>query len=234
VTSSSVSPQTSVTLSCRDFQQRERVRLYWDSTGGTSIASFVTDTKGSGATSLKIPNTPGGTHGLIAMGSNSGQVVTMPMVVKTSLSLSPTSGKAGTRVTVTFRGYKAGETIAIYWYVNANKTTAIVKNISASSTGTAKYTFKAPTGTAGEHRVDGRGSLKSRADAKFTLTGVKSASVKEASEPAPRATTTRAESVGEPTTTPRKMPTPASTPPPTAVPEPTEAPTSVPEETLSG
>lgn len=235
VSNGSAVPQATVTLSCRDFQPRERVRLYWDSTSGASITSFVTDTTGSGEATVKIPNTPGGTHGLIAKGAQSGQVVTTPMVVKASLSLSPTSGKAGTRITVTFRGYKAGETIAIYWYIDANKTTAIVKNITASSTGTAKYTFKALAGTAGEHRVDGRGSQKSRANAMFTLTGVTSASVEEASEaPAAPAAQPRAESVDEPTKTPRKMPTPA----PTVTSEPTEPstplPTQAPEETPTG
>lgn len=226
-------PQTSVTLNCRNFQPRERVRLYWDSTSGTSIASFVSDTNGSGATSVKIPNTPGGTHGLIAKGAQSGQVVTTPMVVKASLTLYPTSGKAGTLITVTFRGYKAGETIAIYWYVSATKTTAIVKNITASSTGTAKYTFKAPKGTAGEHKVDGRGSQKSRANAKFTLTGVTSASVNEASEEAPRATATRSVPVEEPSA-PRKIPTPVPTSQPTAIPEPTEPPTQTPTPAPTG
>jgi subtilisin family serine protease len=212
ISKSSVIPQDEVTLTCKNFGPRERVRVYWDSTSGASLGSFTSSSSGSGSVTVEIPNTPGGTHGLVLEGAKTDQVVTAPITVKASLTISPTSGKAGTRITVTFRGYKPGESIAIFWYVDSGKSTAIVKNITASSTGTAKYTFKAPAGTAGQHKVDGRGSLKSRASAMFTLTGVKSSSVDEpVNEPA-AAPTTRpqptAAPIQEPTKTPRRLPTP--------------------------
>jgi hypothetical protein len=209
-----------ITLTCKNFSPRERVRIYLDSTSGSALGSFTASTSGSGSVTVEIPSAPGGTHGLIAEGAQSGQVASAALTVKASMTLSPTSGKAGARITVTLRGYKAGESIAIFWYVNADKTTAIVKNITASSTGTAKYVFKAPDGTKGKHKIDGRGSLKSRATADFTLTTSTSSNAVEEPAAAPTTAPTGAPQPTsapdqpsapppDPTKTARRMPTPA-------------------------
>jgi hypothetical protein len=147
------------------------VRIYWNSPDTSSITSFVSATDGSGQAIVKIPTVPGGQYSLIVKGSRSGRIVTLPVRVKPSLTLSPKSGSRGSGVTVTFRGYQPGEVISLHWYISSTKAKVITRSITASASGTASYTFKVPTdATAGSHKVDGRGALGSRASATFRVT----------------------------------------------------------------
>lgn len=205
-----------VKVTCQGFASAERIRFHWDSTSKTSFASAVADEQGSAVINIKIPVTPGGPHKLIGKGAVQGKTTTIAMSVRPSVSLSPKTGPRGTRVTVTFRGYRAGETITLVWYVSGTSTKTISKSIKAASNGTVKYTFSVPTGTAGGHKVEGRGSLKSKSSSTFTLTIVSSTAI---DEPAPVNTPLPA-----PTRQPTLAPPPDSTPIPDSTPEPPVAP----------
>jgi hypothetical protein len=168
---SSVAVGKNITLTCTFFQPRERVRVYWNSASSSSIASFVASTDGSGQVVVKIPKVAGGAYPVIVKGASSGRVVTLTATIKASVALSPASGRAGSRVTATFQGYKPGETITLVWFVDSSKTTVLTRTITAKADGTASYRFRVPSGAApGGHKVEGRGSAKSRGSATFTVT----------------------------------------------------------------
>lgn len=168
---SSVIVGESSTLTCRFFGPRERVRIYWNTTDRSAIASFVSATDGSGQTTVKIPSVPGGKYSLIVTGGKSGRSVTLAVRVKPSMTLSPASGAKGKRVTVTLRGYQPGEVISLHWYVSSSKAKVITRTITASASGTASYRFTVPADASkGNHKVDARGGLGSRANATFKVT----------------------------------------------------------------
>jgi hypothetical protein len=192
----------SVTLSCNFFAAGQTISVFWDSASTAPLGAGVVGSNGSSTVAFKIPVTPGGAHTLIAKGSASSVTVRIAMTVRGSVSLSPKTGPSGTRVTVTFRGYRVGERIKIVWYVTSATTKTMAIDIRAATNGTVKYTFTAPDGTAGGHKVEGQGTLKSKASATFTLT--------------------IAASTGVELPPPVKTPIPAPTRQPTATPPPVE------------
>jgi hypothetical protein len=207
-------------LTCNYWASQEKIRFYFDSTRNTSFASVVTNASGSATVEITIPTLPGGAHDLIGKGSKRAKSTTIEMTIKPSVSLSPKSGTDKTRVTVTFRGYKSREVITLVWYVNDKTFKTIARGIRTASDGTARYTFKVPTGPTGGHKVEGRGDQRSKTSAKFTVTGVGKASIDEPvapKTPVPAPTRHPTAVIVEPTTTPTEPPTPTWAP--TPVPE---------------
>jgi hypothetical protein len=116
-----------------------------------------------------VPLAPGGSHKLLLRGTRNGKVVAVSVRVRPSITLSPTSGPAGTRVRVTFRGYRAGEAITLRWYVNSRTVVEITTEITTDGDGTVSYSFRTPRDARrGTHKIEGAAS--SRASAKFTVT----------------------------------------------------------------
>jgi hypothetical protein len=218
----SVTVGTKITLNCNYWEPKEKIRFYWDKTTNTSFASVVVGSNGTAKLDVTIPALTGGAHDLIGKGSKKGKTSTNAMTIKASLLLSPKSGTVNTRVTVTFQGYRSGESITLVWYVDSKTTKKLKQDLKAGKDGTIKYTFKVPSGgAAGTHKVEGQGNQKSKASANFTQSGTSSASIEE-----PRATKT-------PKPAPTRRPTavsPEPTPIPTFPPMPTIAPTPTPEE----
>jgi subtilisin len=219
----SVTVATKVKLTCSYWAAQERIRFSFDRVSSTSIASVVTNSNGTAEIEIVIPAIPGEAHSLLGRGSRYGKITTIAMTIKPSVRLSPKSGTSNSIVTATFRGYKAGEVITLVWYVTDTSTKTIARNIIAARDGTVKYTFKVPAGTSGTHKVEGRGNLKSKASATFTLSNISSSSIDEpAATKTPKPAPTRRPTEVIPIPIPTLAPTPtvASTPTPEGSPEP--------------
>lgn len=186
-----------MTVTCSGFQTGETVRFTWDSSSGKTLDSETAGDGGAATGKFRAPETPGGAHKIVVSGLSSGGRIDLNVTVKPSVSLSPKTGESGDKVTVTLRGFKAGEIIDLKWYVTSTSTKTVKRGVVASSLGTIKTTFNVPSGAAnGSHKVDARGRGGSRAYATFTVSGASAASVEE---PTVR-----------PTRTPRPEPTPES------------------------
>jgi len=159
---------------------------------------------------ITIPAAPGGLHDVLSKGATSGQLATKTIRIKPSLVLAPTSGTSNTRIAVTFNGFLPGEVIELRWYVTSGTIKTIKTGLKADARGTVKYTFKVPSGqTNGKHKVEGVGSLKSKASVNFTLSGVTTASVdKEANS----VSVDEQPDQPKPTRTPRPTRVPTETP----------------------
>ena len=162
---------TKSTVACTGFRAGERVQIYWDTTGARALGSFTADGAGAGTGSFAFPEAPGGNHIVVARGDTSKRSVQIPVTVKPRATLSLTSGPKGARTTYILTGFKPGELVDIRWFSSASSSTLLVPNLVASQRGTVIYTFNVPADTAGSHKVEGRGGLKSSASAAFTLTG---------------------------------------------------------------
>src|SRR5438445_1474394 len=85
-----------------------------------------------------------------------------------SISLNPTSGPAGTTVTVTGSNFTANSGITISYDGTAVATTP--GTITASSSGGFSAAFTVPTSAAGSHTVNAKDAASNSASAQFTVT----------------------------------------------------------------
>lgn len=88
---------------------------------------------------------------MIAQGATSARQASQTYTVDSSLTLFSTSGKVGAFVSVTLKGYGAGETVNLTW------DGAPLKSVTTSTTGTASTWFTAPEAVTGNHTVTGTG-----------------------------------------------------------------------------
>lgn len=81
----SSSPRTSITATGSGYQASESVKLYWDSTSGTALATATADAKGNISQTVSLPAsaTPG-PHSLIGVGQTSNTSFTAPVSIDTS------------------------------------------------------------------------------------------------------------------------------------------------------
>jgi hypothetical protein len=155
-----------VTASLTGFGAGESVNLVWD--GTAALKTVTVSATGSASTTLTIPEAVQGGHVVNASGAN-GFSATVPFAIVPSLDLSSTSGRVGTTVTVTLRGFAAGEALALRWYDAATTATDVASAV-ASTKGSALATFVVPEATIGGHTVEAAGSAGNLDTATFTVT----------------------------------------------------------------
>jgi hypothetical protein len=199
------------TVSCRGFLEGESVSLFWNSTGGSALASGVAGSGGVIALSAQAPETVGGRHKAIAQGERSGKRVSLTVTVEARIVLSPKSGAGGSQVGVTLTGFRKGEVVSLRFYTGSRYVT-VRQSVTAGANGSAGFTFTVPGGaTASSHKVEARGNAGSRPATTYEVTVVAAASADD----------------DPPATPPPPSPTavpPTSTPvPPTATAQPPES-----------
>ncbi|HYK27590.1 MAG TPA: kelch repeat-containing protein, partial [Streptosporangiaceae bacterium] len=112
---------------------------------------------------------PGGTVLVAGGGKNSDSppTATAEFYTTTVMSLNPTSGPAGTQVTVTGSGFYAHETVTVSWNGQA-----VLAHVKTSPSGTFATKITIPQSPAGASTVSARGSRSfAGASAMFTVTG---------------------------------------------------------------
>jgi len=132
------------------FDANERVAVVVD---GTQIGMATTDNIGGFTTSLFVPtSTPPGCGGnvLEAIGQTSGVKVYASYfcaVFNYPITISPTSGPAGTSVTITGAKFTPNALIYISWSETIGGAPTGIGSVTASPTGTFTITVTAPTCT---------------------------------------------------------------------------------------
>jgi hypothetical protein len=180
-----ISPSTGpagsqVTLACRGFDPAEQVDVSFGATvlttakataGGQIAASFAVPSGFAGST---IP----GRHDIFqAKGRQSGKLASATFTVaaapaKATCAVAPTTGLAGSRVTLSCRGFAGSERVDVTFGAE------VLATAKARSGGELEASFAVPSGFAGSHypgrkdtfRAKGRQSGKV-ASATFTVTG---------------------------------------------------------------
>lgn len=137
------------------FVAGESVKLYWDTTSGTPLATATASSTGSFTQAFFVPQTPGGAHTVIAVGQTSGQRAQAPVTIRASSFLSIGYGNPGDSVTLTGYGFTAGETVQVRW---GSTSGAVVASGSAGATGSTTIPFTVPNVAAGNVAVYGVGA----------------------------------------------------------------------------
>ena len=169
-----------VTLSCRGFAPSERVEVTFSATvlatakataGGQVAASFAVPSGFAGST------IPGRKDTFQAKGRQSGKAASATFTVAnpakaTSCVLSPTKGLAGSRVTLSCRGFAPSEQVAITFGAE------VLASAKATAGGQVTARFAVPSGFAGSHypgrkdRFQAKGGQSGTvASGTFTVTG---------------------------------------------------------------
>ncbi|HWK79456.1 MAG TPA: SH3 domain-containing protein, partial [Thermomicrobiales bacterium] len=143
----------SVSVSGSGYTSGETVRIYWNSTSSSPLAT-VTASGGSFSATITVPETPRGSYQVIARGASSGKQESSPFSVSPSLSRTPTGGPAGTQVSVTGRGYGANEQVQLRW---GNTSGQILGTFTTNALGTGTTTIVIPAANVGSYDYVGTG-----------------------------------------------------------------------------
>jgi parallel beta helix pectate lyase-like protein len=184
---------TRVTVTCTGFQSGELATVRWD---GALVASFTAGSTGAGKVTFSAPRSVTGRHLVKAVGDKGTSVPSRGFVIAPSLSLSPTGGVIGQKITATMRGFGAGEVVTLRFRTAPGSSRTVARNIVASSTGTASASFLVPSGSVGKYSIEAVGSLGGFASAPFTrifgTAEIPTATPTATATPSPTATSTPA------------------------------------------
>jgi hypothetical protein len=168
-----------VTLSCRGFAPSERVEVTF---GATVLATAKATAGGQVAASFAVPSgfagstIPGRKDTFQAKGRQSGKAASATFTVanpaKATCVLSPAKGLAGSRVTLSCRGFAPSEQVAITFGAE------VLASAKATAGGEVAARFVVPSGFAGSHYPGRKDTFQAKgrqsgrvASGTFTVTG---------------------------------------------------------------
>ena len=158
---------TTVAVSGTKFAANTRITIKFDSNTVTTNPSTITSSSsGSFSATFTVPSSASlGSHTItVTDGTNT---VSATFNVGAAITLSPTSGAAGTTITVLGSGFGANRQITIKF--DSNTVTTNPSTITTSSSGTFSASFAIPAGTTtGSHTVSATEGTKT-ASATFTV-----------------------------------------------------------------
>jgi hypothetical protein len=168
-----------VTLSCRGFAPSERVEVTF---GATVLATAKATASGQVAASFTVPSgfagstIPGRKDTFQAKGGQSGTAASVTFTVaspaKATCVLSPITGLAGSRVTLSCRGFAGSERVDVTFGAE------VLAAARATAGGEVAARFAVPSGFAGSHYPGRKDTFQAKgrqsgmvASATFTVTG---------------------------------------------------------------
>ena len=182
---------TTFVLSGTGFNAGESVSIAVTAPNGSTVGSgtLTADSSGTVHYSTTVPSSaPAGKYTVVAQGKKSGGKYSASFTVTTSpsgtsklttststsaagMSVTPTSGGAGTSFVLTAAGFNPRETVSIL-IVNSSGTTVSSGTLAANSSGAFQFSGKVPTNsTAGKYTIIAQGRSSGREySTTFTVT----------------------------------------------------------------
>ncbi len=161
---------TSITINGNGFPASTSISFEFDGAAFTGVTAINSGTNGSfSKTGVIIPTTASGQHTIAARyGSDAGAIAEATFTVTAKITMTPTTGTAGTSVMVTGSGFAPTATVTLA-YDSLPLSTAPASILTLAN-GTFTAQFTAPGAAAGAHTIvaaDGQGIV---ASAVFTST----------------------------------------------------------------
>jgi hypothetical protein len=142
LTPSSGPAGTKVKVSGGGYDSAEAVTVFYQ---GASVATATTSVSGAFAAAFVVPTTTSiGYTTVQATGGTSGVTVYATFTVTPTLVITPTTGPAGTTITVTGKHYSSSSSVYLYWYDPSTGNYSSLGSVTTTSTGTFKTTITAP------------------------------------------------------------------------------------------
>jgi len=149
-----------VTVSYRGYAKNRGVRITWD---GTTIASATTSAVGDGSTVIAVPNGVKGGHKVKVIGGDFSASATF--TIRPQIRMSPATVGVEQTVSVSFRGYAAGESVK----VTLDSSTSAIVTVKMSSTGSGSARFAMSATVGGSHKFSGKSSGGSTDNVSFRV-----------------------------------------------------------------
>ncbi|MGH2531828.1 MAG: M23 family metallopeptidase [Thermomicrobiales bacterium] len=173
-------PGTEIDVSGTGFRPNERVGVYWNSTYSTPLVTVTANSSGAFTTTIETPDDDEGRHLVAAKGQTSGWKASRsytleeppppapdPDEEESRISIAPSSGPAGTTVSVTGAGFQPGESVKVSW---DSSFAPALTTVRASSTGTFAASIRVPNDEDGRHLIVAKGLTSDwKASRTFTL-----------------------------------------------------------------
>ncbi|HET8522593.1 MAG TPA: M23 family metallopeptidase, partial [Thermomicrobiales bacterium] len=167
---------TTIQVSGISFRPGEQVGVYWDSTGSTPLATVTATSTGSFSATVKAQSGAAGRHLIAAKGLSSGWKASRSYTLEAalgssgadaSISITPSGGPTGVKISVSGTGFGPGEKVGVYW--DSTGSTALA-TATANSSGAFSATVTAQSGQDGRHLIAAKGlSTGWKASRSFTL-----------------------------------------------------------------
>jgi hypothetical protein len=151
-------PGDSVTLSGQHCGDRKWIDIYY---AGVFIEEVQANAAGRFSMTIRIPESHRGKHELLAVIGN--DQASAYFDARPGLTVSPDRGPAGTTLTVTGHGFARDETILDVRYYLAGAYETVAENTAVAADGSWQVSLQVPSSTAGQHKIDARGSATMRA-----------------------------------------------------------------------
>src|SRR3989475_1972741 len=162
---------TTVTVTGKNFAANSAVTISYDGSAITTTPTTITtDSTGSFTGSITVPaSSTAGLHTVKATDAASNSALAQFTVTTPSISLSPSSGPAGTTVNISGSNFVANSAISITYDNNPIATTPTPITTTSTGSFTASITVPSPSNP-GSHTVNATDASSNSASAQFTVT----------------------------------------------------------------
>ena len=152
-------PGASIAISASGFPGSAAVTARWTSFSGAVLCSGTTSAVGNFNCSVTIPsNALAGSYPVfVATGGGTGTSALVSVSGSPAVSVSTSSGRAGSKITIAGGGFKPGGSVTLTW------SGADWVTIHANSGGSFSYPTTVPPGFIGDHTLGARGTSSSGA-----------------------------------------------------------------------
>lgn len=137
---------TPVKVNGGGYGANETISMTMQGVKGAPVVTTTTDATGAFTLTYTIPlSLNAGGYMLFGKGSTSGISVGMSFVITPVLTITPTTGKSQTAITVTGQSFSPSRVLSIYWYDPTDNTNILLTTVTSSSIGAFTANIKAPT-----------------------------------------------------------------------------------------
>ncbi len=137
---------SSVQVSAGGFNANEAVEVRWDS--GATVTRVTADSSGTVSHLMTVPFLSYGSHTVTLRGQVSGRQSSTTFTVRQSISINPTGGATGTRVTLSAQGMPASQPATAYWNRVSGLSGAALCSGTVTATGSFSCSLTVPPATA--------------------------------------------------------------------------------------
>lgn len=135
-------PGTTIQISGGGFGSFDQVMVFFN---GVVVSTHTADVRGAFTATYKVPSkTPTGVYNVGAYGKFSNVGVNTPFTVPPLVSINPTTGSSGTKITISGSKFSPSSGVNISWY-DPNSGLNYLTSVTTTVTGTFTVTITAPS-----------------------------------------------------------------------------------------
>ena len=131
---------TSVQVTGTNYDPGESIKVYLNSTRTTPLATVNANSSGVWVATIAMPDTVGGNQRIHGVGQKSSKRAANTFKVTPTVTSSVSSGTARKTLTISVKGFTAGETVDFFW----EGSTTVQGTATTNAIGVAQFTVKAP------------------------------------------------------------------------------------------